>query len=256
MFWRWKTEAGTAAFEYYERSLRAWRRHMSVPFAGSLILAFAIAVPMWMYLPHGSLFAAFTVGAVCGMIAWLWSQPPEFIAKWKRGAEGERRTGLVLRRLEPEWRSVHGREAKYGDLDHILVGPGGVFVVESKNLSSSITVDENGLTSAYGFSERDSYTYTRLSAAMKGRAADLHERIETTTGRNDYVHRVVVVWGDFVAGEARHEDVDYVAGHRLEAWLRRQPPRLSARDAELIRLGLEAEIIVARAKPLIPPAAA
>ena len=117
---------------------------------------------MWMFVPHGSLFAAFTVGAVYGIVSWLWSEPPEFIAKWKRGAEGERKTGRVLRRLEPDWRSVHGREARYGDLHHIAVGPGGVFLLDSKNLTGPITLDEKGLTSTYGFSERDSYTHTKL----------------------------------------------------------------------------------------------
>jgi hypothetical protein len=256
MLLRADTDAGKAAFDYYDHSLSAWRRHMSVPLACSFVLAFGLAVPMWMFVPHGPLFAAFTVGGVYGMVAWLWTEPPEFIAKWKRGAEGERKTGRVLRRLEPEWQSVHGREAKYGDLDHIVVGPGGVFVLDSKNLTGSITLDEQGLTAMYGFSERDSYTHTTLSGAMGGRAAELKEKIQSATGLTYFVHPVVVVWGDFSVGEGKHGGVDYIGGDRLEAWLRRQRKRLSPRDAELIRLGLEAEIIVARAKPLLPPATA
>lgn len=193
MLLRRETDAGKAAADYYERSLAAWRRHMRAPFAGSFIIAFGLGVPVWMFIPHGSLFAAFMVGAASGMVAWLWSEPPEFIAKWKRGAEGERKTGRVLRRLEPEWRSVHGREAKYGDLDHIAVGPGGVFVLDSKNLSGSITLDENGLTATYGFFERDSFTNTTLSRAMGGRAAELKDKVQAATGLTYFVHPVVVV---------------------------------------------------------------
>ena len=63
MFHRAETDAGRAALEYYESSLAAWRRQMRAPFILSLLLSAAIGVPMWLYVPHGSLFAAFTVGA-------------------------------------------------------------------------------------------------------------------------------------------------------------------------------------------------
>jgi hypothetical protein len=104
----------------------------------------------------------------------------------------------------------------------------------------------------FGFSERDSYTQTRLSAAMSGAAAELKRRIQSATGLTYFVHPVVVVWGDFEAGEGRHGGVDYISGAGLEDWLRKQRTRLSPRDAEFIRLGLESEDIVPRAKPLLP----
>ena len=90
---------------------------------------------------------------------------------------------------------------------------------------------------------------------MGAAAAELKARIQSATGLTYFVHPVVVVWGYFPAGQGLHDGVDYVSGTLLEGWLRKQRRRLSPRDAEFIQLGLESEIIVPRAKPLLPPAA-
>jgi hypothetical protein len=189
------------------------------------------------------------------MAFWIWDDPPEFITRWKRGAEGERKTGDILKRLERDgWRSVHGRQARFGDLDHIAVGPGGIFLLNTKNLSGSITVEENGLTASYGDSPWKSFTHTKLSPAMRGDAKHLKERVCAATGLTYWVQPVVVIWGAFGPSEVERDGVAYLQGTRLADWLRNQPHRLSRRDAELIQLGLEAEIIVPRAAPLVPPA--
>lgn len=254
MFGRRDTDAGSAGLDYYNVRLASWKKHMLLPLGLALLTSAAIAVPVWMFFPHGPLFAVAFVSATYGMSAWIWTDPPHHIAKWKQGAEGERWTARALGRLEPEWRSVHGREARYGDLDHITVGPGGIFLLNSKNLYGTLTVDEEGLTADLGPADCDSFTNKKLSSAMNAEARRLKELIRASTGLTYTVRAVVVVWGHFPAGEGCHGGVHYVAGERLEGWLRAQPMRLSNRDAELIRLGLEAEIIVPRAKPLIDPA--
>ncbi|HUB36190.1 MAG TPA: nuclease-related domain-containing protein, partial [Solirubrobacteraceae bacterium] len=54
---------------------------------------------------------------------------------WGLGAEGERRTERALRPLvRSGWSIVHDVEARYGNYDHIAVGPAGVFLLETKNL--------------------------------------------------------------------------------------------------------------------------
>ncbi|MGY0486484.1 nuclease-related domain-containing protein [Streptomyces sp. WG-D5] len=68
----------------------------------------------------------------------LWSKirrRPTDWDSWISGAEGERRVGEELKRLEPSgWRVLHGIELSNGaDLDHLLIGRGGVFTVNAKN---------------------------------------------------------------------------------------------------------------------------
>ncbi|WP_345667475.1 nuclease-related domain-containing protein [Streptomyces similanensis] len=53
---------------------------------------------------------------------------------WYIGLEGERRVGRELERLASSgWRVLHGVEkSNGGDIDHLLVGPGGVFTINTK----------------------------------------------------------------------------------------------------------------------------
>ncbi|MFE9483443.1 nuclease-related domain-containing protein [Streptomyces spororaveus] len=54
---------------------------------------------------------------------------------WYTGLEGERRVGRELERLVPlGWRVLHGIEkGNGGDIDHLIIGPGGVFTVNTKH---------------------------------------------------------------------------------------------------------------------------
>ncbi|MFB6577150.1 nuclease-related domain-containing protein [Streptomyces sp. NPDC056402] len=60
---------------------------------------------------------------------------PSVWDSWYVGLEGERRVGRELERLSPlGWRVLHGIEkGNGGDIDHLLIGPGGVFSINTKN---------------------------------------------------------------------------------------------------------------------------
>ena len=68
---------------------------------------------------------------------------------WAAGAEGERRVADVLAHLTRYgWTVLHdvrwpGRQR--ANLDHVAIGPGGVFVVDAKNWSGDVRVTEGGL---------------------------------------------------------------------------------------------------------------
>ncbi|MER6781057.1 MULTISPECIES: nuclease-related domain-containing protein [unclassified Streptomyces] len=53
---------------------------------------------------------------------------------WYTGLAGERRVGRELKRLSPlGWRILHGVEkSNGGDIDHLAIGPGGVFSINTK----------------------------------------------------------------------------------------------------------------------------
>jgi len=56
------------------------------------------------------------------------------------GAGGEYDVGVVLSRLPQEFHVFNGLGFYAGDVDHIIVGPTGVFVVETKNHSGTISL--------------------------------------------------------------------------------------------------------------------
>ncbi len=54
---------------------------------------------------------------------------------WRIGADGEEAVAVQLAKLGPEWRVIHSIEVggRGSDIDHVLIGPGGVITVNSKN---------------------------------------------------------------------------------------------------------------------------
>ena len=68
---------------------------------------------------------------------------------WAAGALGERRVAEALADLPPEWLVLHDRLLFPGlsesNLDHVLVGPAGVVLIDAKNWSGQLTEWEGGL---------------------------------------------------------------------------------------------------------------
>jgi Nuclease-related domain len=63
------------------------------------------------------------------------------IDRWDRGAEGEEHVGKVLDALvEHGWRPLHDVSFGRGNIDHVLVGPGGLFTIETKSHRGRINV--------------------------------------------------------------------------------------------------------------------
>jgi hypothetical protein len=66
---------------------------------------------------------------------------------WRRGAEGEQRVAADLAVLGQRWAVVHdltiGR--KGANLDHLVIGPPGVFALNTKSLTGKLTVYEHAV---------------------------------------------------------------------------------------------------------------
>jgi hypothetical protein len=100
----------------------------------------------------GSLLAprlGLVLGAVAAVAAgWgLRFRPsPEAIA-WRRGAAGERRTARQLGPLERHgWAILHDLAVpgSRANIDHLVIGPGGVFVIDSKQYRGRLQLDPMG----------------------------------------------------------------------------------------------------------------
>ncbi len=69
--------------------------------------------------------------------------------KWAAGAEGERRVADALTSLPAGWTVVHDRLLRPGrsaaNLDHVVIGPTGVYLVDAKNRAGRVTEHDGGL---------------------------------------------------------------------------------------------------------------
>jgi hypothetical protein len=63
------------------------------------------------------------------------------VERHDRGATGEERVGSLLDGLEGKgWHAIHDASLGHGNVDHILVGPAGVFTVETKSHPGPVKV--------------------------------------------------------------------------------------------------------------------
>ena len=100
----------------------------------------------------GSLLAprlGLVVGALAAMAAgWgLRFRPSPDAVAWRRGAAGERRTARLLGPLERQgWAVLHdlALPGSRANLDHLVIGPGGVFVIDSKQYRGRLQLDPSG----------------------------------------------------------------------------------------------------------------
>jgi hypothetical protein len=100
----------------------------------------------------GSLLAprlSLVAGAVAAMAAGrgLRFRASADAAAWRRGAVGERRTARLLASLERHgWVVLHDLAVpgSRANLDHLAIGPGGVFVIASKQYRGRLQLDPKG----------------------------------------------------------------------------------------------------------------
>ena len=123
----------------------AWTR--SLPWRVAAILGIGVGGGVL-----GSLLAPW-LGLVLGVLATVaagWGlrfrPSPDAIA-WRRGAAGERRTAQLLDPLERQgWAVLHDLAVpgSQANIDHLVIGPGGVFAIDSKQYRGRLQLDAVG----------------------------------------------------------------------------------------------------------------
>jgi hypothetical protein len=63
---------------------------------------------------------------------------------WEKGAAGEKSVAHTLSKLPDEFRVVNDVATPFGNLDHVVIGPTGVFVIETKDWRGVIGADGKG----------------------------------------------------------------------------------------------------------------
>ena len=143
-----------------------------------------------------------------------------------RGAAGERKVGAILEGLAPDWHVLHGVWLGRGDIDHVLVGPGGTFTVETKSNRGHIPVEA-------------------IDARMLSQAYAESKLLEKVSGLD--VTPLLVFSEAFLVGNvpAYRHGVTVLPARMLAVFMERRRPKLGAGQvkeiAECLRLALEVD---------------
>jgi hypothetical protein len=137
---------------------------------------------------------------------------------WRRRAAGERRTARLLDPLERHgWAVLHdlALPGSRANLDHLLIGPGGVFVIDSKKYRGRLQLDPTGRL-----------WHGRYPLAPTLRAVDFEadQAARVLVDPDVVVVPIVAVHGAQVpGGKVVTQGVPMVAARRLPSMLRSRP---------------------------------
>jgi hypothetical protein len=170
---------------------------------------------------------AWLVGlVVAALVGWrLRFRPSGQARSWQRGAQGERHTARLLDRLTCDGFVVFHDLAVPGspaNVDHLVIGPTGVFVIDSKQWSGSVHQGGDGLA------WHNHYRLDRTLETVRWEAQTIGRLLGTRT------HPLLCVHGAHVQGGGLHaQGVAIVPAHLLRGALGYERV-LSDADVELL----------------------
>ncbi|MDA8129037.1 MAG: nuclease-related domain-containing protein [Betaproteobacteria bacterium] len=221
-----------------EERRKLFEDKLETPFVLALFFTLLAALEWWRYymkLPLNPIvFTAFALLFVL-FVAWrIWKIHPQLRAL-RLGAEGEKVVGQFLERLrENGFQVFHDLIGAGFNVDHVLIGPAGVFTVETKTWSkpqrgeARIKFDGEQLTVAGHEPERNPVVQARAQAGW------LRGLLTESTGRPCVVFPVVVFPGWFIEqSEGSLRNIWVLEPKALPKFLENAPQRLAPEEVKL-----------------------
>ena len=159
----------------------------------------------------------------------------------REGRDGER---LVAERLD-ELRSdgfhpLHDLIAGDFNIDHVLIGPSGIFAIETKTLGKRGGAEEKAGFDGKEITIRGKSLPRNPVAQACANAGWLRDFLRESTGRAFPVTPVVMLPGWYVAAQVPMREVLVLNGHPngLQSYIVKQPERLLPEDIALVKTHL------------------
>ncbi|MBP1741591.1 MAG: hypothetical protein H6Q48_3884, partial [Deltaproteobacteria bacterium] len=178
--------------------------------------------------PQPKLFTALALVAFC--FAWIKIRKIRNRVRILRQAEeGEKAVGQYLEALrEKGYKVLHDIVARKFNLDHVLVGPSGVYVIETKTISKPakgqavVEYDGEKVTVNGHSPDRDPVMQARALSRW------LQEFIKDSTGESFKVRPVVIYPGWYVSDQPKGAEVWVLNPKALPAFLEHERSTISS----------------------------
>jgi hypothetical protein len=158
---------------------------------------------------------------------------------WRKSSAAERHTERQLRALQKKgWHVMHARavprdedEVSDGKIDHLIIGPTGVYAIDSEKWDKRLPVRALSHKSLYHgpVDKKDRLDEARWEADQASKL------ISRQLGYQVPVQPSVAIYGPAISWKVlRVREVDVYSGGRARKYLRRQPKVLNGTDVERI----------------------
>jgi len=213
-----------------------------------MVAAFAILFALIEYLrwqfriPPQPVVGLCVAISVCALSAFQIRRAWPTIRRLNRGLEGERAVGQFLEEMRRDgYRVLHDIEGDRFNVDHVLIGPAGVFVIETKTVSktpdSGDTKYDGQRVVVSGHSpDRDPI------AQVKALCDHIRDIIHANTGKRPPMRGVVLYPGWYVQPQPKGVQVWVLNPKALPPFVRNEPVVLPDSDVRLIAGALEAHV--------------
>ncbi len=187
---------GETAWYVTKQSIKKYQRQFLIIFLGAyffaLVLGFYLGFGLNKHPYLGIAILIFIAGAaVIGRL--LITRVIDNLEKkridFRKGAAGGALVGYILESLPVGYGVIHGLKPKphYGDIDHVVVGPTGVYAIDTKNWRGVVTADGKGELLVNG-KPTDKPEVRKLF----DRTMFIKDKIKALTALGPYVHGVMV----------------------------------------------------------------
>jgi hypothetical protein len=179
-----------------KQTIQCFRRMFLISLSGiglmSLVVGYVLClsfrdrlVPIWLGLGE----AAFLALAGWWIDRWVTrniNRNEHERAKWQKGTLGEATVGLILEGLPDNYVVFNDPGKRRGNIDHIVIGPTGIFVIDTKNWRGAITPDGQGELLCNGKSTGQGEVKNLLRSIMSIRG-----KINVLTHRDDFIQGMI-----------------------------------------------------------------
>jgi hypothetical protein len=202
---------------------------------------FAQQIQEWTHAgPQPQLWLCIAIVTTVIAAVWFW-RLLRIARHFNRGERGERHVADVLEELRNDgYRPIHDIVGDGFNVDHVLVGPGGIFAIETKYRSGNGQITFRSTEGVFVGNRLEEKDCLRQASANAKATSDL---IYENCGRRKWVMPIVVFVGDWkIRNEWRDTGIRVFTPSGLLQYIRSQEPRLIKREIELIASHLERSV--------------
>ncbi|GII84091.1 hypothetical protein Ssi03_20810 [Sphaerisporangium siamense] len=215
-------------------------RHLRVRALIAAGAALLVGIPMW----------SWRLGLVAAIIAAIGdtiyrARTSSSVAPWRRASAAERRTEAQLKKLERNgYLTLHARGFPGSDaqIDHLVVGPTGVYAVDSEKWDKRLPVRVQSHRKLFHgpFNQKPRLDEARWEASQAG------ELIGKALGREITVVPSLAIYGPAIPWKILNiREVDVFDGSRVRKWITNRERSLTEEEIEQIFAAAE-QVLPAR----------